>query len=115
VVLTQPGPWTVGFLFNHLWSTSGADDRADVNATFLQPFVNYNLGQGLAAGATLEATANWEADEAWTAPLLFTVSKVARLGQRPVNFVIGAGPTVASPEGGSNWRFRFMAVLMYPR
>jgi hypothetical protein len=115
VVLTQPGPWTVGFLFNHMWSTSGAEDRSDVNATFLQPFLNLNLGQGLAAGASLEATANWEADEAWTAPLLFTISKVTRLGQRPVNFVMGAGPTIASPEGGANWRFRFMAVLMYPR
>jgi hypothetical protein len=49
------------------------------------------------------------------APLLFTVSKVARLGQRPVNFQAGAGPTVASPEGGANWRFRFMAILMFPR
>jgi hypothetical protein len=115
VALTQPGPWTVGFLFNHIWSTSGASDRKDVNSTFLQPFANYNLGGGLAVGALMEATGNWEADETWTAPLLFTVSKVARLGQRPVNFQLGAGPTVASPEGGANWRFRFMAILMFPR
>ena len=60
VALTQPGPWTVGLLFNHLWSTSGATDRDDVNSTFLQPFVNYNMGRGLAVGAVLEATANWE-------------------------------------------------------
>ena len=115
VVLTQPGPWTLGLLFNHIWSTSGASDREDVNATLLQPFVNYNLGNGLAVGAVLEATANWTADEHWTAPLVFTVSKVARLGKQPVNFVLGAGPTVASPEGGPNWRFRFMAVFLYPR
>jgi len=115
VVLTQPGPWTIGLLFNHIWSTSGASDREDVNATLLQPFVNYNLGNGLAVGAVLEATANWTADEHWTAPLVFTVSKVARLGSRPVNFVVGAGPTVASPEGGSTWRFRFMAVFLFPR
>ena len=115
VVLTQPGPWTIGLLFNHIWSTSGADDREDVNSTFLQPFVNYNLGNGLAVGAVFEATANWNADEHWTAPLVFTVSKVARLGTRPVNFVVGAGPTVASPEGGSTWRFRFMAVFLFPR
>jgi hypothetical protein len=115
VALTQPGPWTVGFLFNHIWSTSGANDREDVNATFVQPFANYNLGGGLAVGATMEATANWEADEAWTAPLLFTVSKVALLGKRPVNFLVGAGPTVASPEGGPDWRFRFSATFMFPR
>jgi len=115
VALAQPGPWTVGFLFNHIWSTSGANDREDVNATFLQPFVNYNLGRGLAVGAVMEATANWEADETWTAPLLFTVSKVAVLGKRPVNFLAGAGPTVASPEGGANWRFRLAAIFMFPR
>ena len=115
VALTQPGNWTVGLLFNHLWSTSGATDRPDVNSTFLQPFVNYNLGHGLAVGAVLEATANWEADETWTAPLLFTVSKVALLGKQPVNFLVGAGPTVASPEGGANWRFRFAAIFMFPR
>jgi len=115
VVLTQPGPWTIGLLFNHIWSTSGADDREDVSSTTLQPFVNYNLGEGLAVGAVIEATANWNADEHWTAPLVFTVSKVARLGTRPVNFVFGAGPTVASPEGGSNWRFRVMTVFLFPR
>jgi hypothetical protein len=115
VVLTQPGPWTIGLLFNHIWSTSGANDREDVSSTFLQPFVNYNLGNGLAVGAVFEATANWNADEHWTAPLVFTVSKVARLGNRPVNFVAGAGPTLASPEGGSTWRFRVMAVFLYPR
>jgi len=115
VLLTQPGPWTIGLLFNHIWSASGASDREDVSSTFLQPFVNYNLGDGLAVGAVMEATANWKADEHWTAPLLFTVSKVARLGNRPVNFVVGAGPTVVSPEGGSTWRFRFMAVFLYPR
>jgi len=115
VLLTQPGHWTIGLLFNHIWSTSGASDREDVSSTFLQPFVNYNLGGGLAVGAVFEATANWKADEPWTAPLVFTVSKVARLGNRPVNFVAGAGPTVASPEGGSTWRFRIMAVFLYPR
>lgn len=115
VALTQPGPWTLGLLFNHLWSTSGASDRDDVNSTFLQPFVNYNLGQGLAVGAVMEATANWDAEETWTVPVLFTVSKIAVLGKRPVNFIVGAGPTVASPEGGANWRFRFAAIFMFPR
>ena len=115
VVLTQPGRWTIGLLANQVWSTSGASDREDVDSTFVQPFVNYNLGGGLALGAVLEATANWKAEEHWTAPLLFTVGKVARLGKRPVNFVVGAGPTVASPEGGPTWRFRFMAVLLFPR
>jgi hypothetical protein len=115
VALTQSGKWTIGMLFNQIWSTSGVNDRPDVNQTFLQPFANYNLGGGLAVGATMEASGNWEADETWTAPLLFSVSKVTLLGRRPVNLMMAAGPMVASPEAGANWRFRFAATFLYPR
>jgi hypothetical protein len=115
VVLTQPGPWTVGFLFNQVWSTSGAADRPKVNRTFLQPFANYNLGRGLSVGASMEATGDWEAAQHWTAPLLFNVSKVALLGKRPVSFQAAAGPSVASPDGGMSWRFRLSASFLFPR
>jgi hypothetical protein len=115
VVLTQPGKWTLGTLFNHIWSTSGATDRDDVNSTYLQPCVNYNLGSGLAVGVGMEATGNWEADEHWTAPLLFQVSKVTLLGKRPVNLAVAAGPMATSPAGGADWRFRLVATFLYPR
>ncbi len=115
VALTQPGPWTVGVLFNHLWSVSGANDRADVDATYLQPFANYNLGAGLSAGVSLEASGNWEAEDTWTVPLLFSVSKVTLLGKRPVSFGVAAGPTIASPDVGASWRFRMSATFLFPR
>lgn len=115
VVLTQPGNWTVGALANHVWSISGANDRSDVNQTFIQPFANYNLGNGVAAGVSMEASGNWEADEKWTAPLLFSLSKVALLGKRPVNLAVAAGPTVWSPSAGANWRFRLVATFLFPR
>jgi hypothetical protein len=85
---------------------SGANDRPDVNTTYLQPFVNYNLGSGLSIGVSAEATGNWEADQAWTAPLLVSVSKVTLLGTRPVSLTLAAGPTIVSPDGGASWRFR---------
>jgi hypothetical protein len=115
VVLTQPGKWTIGILANQVWSTSGATDRKDVNATYLQPFVNYNLGSGLAVGVSAEATGNWEADEdRWSSPLLFSVSKLAVLGKRPMNFTMAAGPTFGS-DAGPDWRFRFGANFLFPR
>lgn len=115
VALIQPGKWTVGALYNQIWSVSGANDRNDVHSLFLQPFANYNLGGGLAVGVSAEASANFEADETWTAPLLFSVSKVTLLGRRPVNFALAAGPTIASPEAGANWRFRLVATFLFPR
>ena len=79
-----------------------------MNQTFLQPFANCNLGSGLAVGVSMEASKNWKADETWTAPLLFSVSKVTLLGTQPVNLAVAAGPMVAAPRpapvGGSEWR-----------
>lgn len=115
VALTQPGKWTIGILGNQIWSVSGANDREDVNSTFLQPFANYNLGGGLSTGVSLEASANWNADDTWTAPLLFNVSKVTLLGKRPVSFAIAAGPTIASPDAGADWRFRLAVTFLFPR
>jgi hypothetical protein len=116
VALVQPGKWTVGALWNQVWSIDGASDRADVNQMFLQPFSNYNLGQGLAVGAQMEATGNFEADdEQWQTYLLFSVSKVTRLGARPVSFAALAGPAVAHPTGRPDWRLRFAATFLFPR
>ena len=115
VVLTQPGKFTVGLLFNSIWSVSGAKDRNDVSVSYWQPFLNYNLGNGLAAGVSSEISANWKADQKWSSPLLFSISKVALLGHRPVNFAWAAGPMLTSPDGGASWRFRFQANFLYPR
>jgi hypothetical protein len=37
---------TTGFLILNLWSFAGEEDRANVNAMTLQPFLNYNLPKG---------------------------------------------------------------------
>jgi hypothetical protein len=115
VALTQPGPFTIGVLYNQIWSVSGANDRDDVSSMYVQPFLNYNLGGGLSAGIFIEATANFDADETWTAPLLFNISKVTLLGKRPVSFALAAGPMIASPDGGADWRFRLGATFLFPR
>ena len=115
VLLTQPGKWTLGALGNQIWSTSGATDRPSVNQIYLQPFANYNLGKGLATGVSMEASGAWHAKEMWTAPLLFSVSKVTMLGKQPVQLAVAAGPTVVGPTGGSSWRFRLAATFLFPR
>ena len=41
VLLKQSKGWTYGALANHLWSFAGDDDRKDVSATFVQPFLSF--------------------------------------------------------------------------
>jgi hypothetical protein len=115
VALVQPGKWTTGILWNQVWSLDGPPDRTEVNRGFFQPFVNYNLPDGIAVGGSIEATANWDEDEVWNSSLVFTFSKVTVLGKRPVNFVVGAGPQIASPTGGADWRLRIQANFLFPR
>jgi hypothetical protein len=57
----------------------------------------------------------WKADQKWTAPLLFSVSKVTLLGKRPVRFLLAAGPMIASPDDGADWRFRLAATFLFRR
>lgn len=115
VLLLQPGKWTLGFLGNQLWSTSGSKDSAPVNSIYLQPFANYNLGGGLAAGISMEASGSWKAKEMFTAPLLFSVSKVTMLCKQPVNLLVAAGPMVFSPTDGPSWRFRLAMTFLFPK
>ena len=115
VGLVQSGPWTVGALANHIWSVAGDDDRADISATFLQPFVAYTTPKAITFTVNSESTYNWE-DEDWAIPVNLQVSKVTRLGRRPVS--IGGGvrywvdSTPGSPEG---WGGRVFVSFMFPK
>jgi hypothetical protein len=113
-VLKQAGPWTVGALANHLWSYAGDDDRDDVNATFLQPFVAYTTQGGLTFAANTESTYDWE-NEDWTVPLNATVSQVLRIGGQAVSVGAGGRYYVEAPEGGPDWGLRFTLTLLFPR
>jgi hypothetical protein len=118
VILKQSGEWTVGGLANHLWSYAGADDRSDVNQTFLQPFAAYTTKTAVTYTISSESTANWEAPsgEEWTIPINFLFSKVVRLGRRPMSVGIGAGYYVETPfDAGPEWKLRTILTLLFPR
>lgn len=121
VVLKQRGSWTYGALVNHLWSyasvSTSAKDRADVNQTFLQPFLAYATATGVTIGINSESTANWEAEdgEEWTVPINLVISKVTRLGPFPFQMGAGFGIFATAPEGGPSWKLRAVFVLLLPR
>jgi hypothetical protein len=119
VALKQSGQWTYGALVNHLWSFADASDidRADVNQSFLQPFLAYTTKTASTFTVQSEASANWEAasGEEWTVPINVSISKVTRLGPFPFSFAVGGGYFVERPSGGPEWKLRFTATLILPR
>jgi len=115
VALRQDGPWTYGALANHLWSFAGDSDRAEVNATFLQPFVSYTTPEAVTFTLNSESTYDWSNDDL-TLPVNGVVSKVFNFGGQLV--AVGGGlrywveDSEASPEGLG---IRLFATLLFPR
>jgi len=118
VALTMRGPWVFGVLAQNIWSFAGDSDRDDVNQFLLNPFVNYNLGDGLVIGSVPIITANWKADsgEKWTVPIGLQVSKIMPIGKLPINWILGAYYNIEKPDNlGPDWTLRFQVNFMFPK
>ena len=106
--------WTYGALVNQLWSVSGGEDRAEVNAMFLQPFLTKALGQGRTLAFNLESTYDWTREQ-WTIPLNAGYSKVSKLGAQLVSWQGGVRYYLEAPDGGPEWGLRFSFTLLFPK
>ncbi|WP_353643122.1 transporter [Mesorhizobium sp. WSM2239] len=115
VALKQDGPWTFGMLANHIWSFAGDEDRGEINATFLQPFVSYTTPDAWTFGVNTETTYNWTSGE-WSVPINLTAAKLVKFGNQPVSFTVGTRYWAESPENGpEGWGFRGVVTLLFPK
>jgi len=128
VALTMQGPWVAGALINNQWSFAGWGSRR-VNAMLLEPFVNYNFGEGWYLVTSPMLTANWVASsgDVWTVPLGGGAGRLLRLrelpggdnlgklGALPVNTQLQAFYDVVRPDGGPTWQLRFQIAFLFPK
>jgi len=115
VALKQTGPWTYGFLVNHIWSFAGDSNRNDVNSTFLQPFAGYTTATGWSFDLQTETTRDWE-NHQWNVPLVFLVSKVTSVGSQLIQLQAGPRYYVESFDAGpEGLGFRVALTLLFPR
>jgi hypothetical protein len=114
VVLKQAGPWTYGALANHIWSVAGSNSRADINATFVQPFVSYTTPDAVTYTLNTESTYDWEGRQ-WSVPVNALVSKVTKLGDQLVSFGGGVRYWADSPDAGAKgFGLRVVVTLLFP-
>jgi len=115
VVLKQQGPWTVGFLGNHIWSVAGDSDRPDVNATFLQPFLFYTTQTRTTIGLVTESTYDWQSKE-WSVPVIPQVAQLFKIGPQILQLAVGARYWAAAPDNGpQGWGLRVQLTLVFPQ
>ncbi len=115
VALKQTGPWTVGLLANHIWSVAGDDDRDDINATFLQPFLSYTTKTHTTIGLLTESTYDWENDQ-WSVPMIAQVAQMLKIGPQILQLALGAKYWVDAPDNGpEGWGFRAQLTFLFPK
>ena len=128
VALTMQGPWVVGALVNNQWSFAGWG-KDEFNQLLLQPFVNYNFGEGWYLLSSPILTANWDAAKGnqWTVPLGMGGGKLFRLrelpggdnlgelGKLPVNVSLQGYANAVKPDFVADWLLRFQIQFLFPK
>jgi hypothetical protein len=117
VLLTQPGPWTLGTLVRQLWSFAGDSDRRDVSQLLVQPFVNYNLGGGWYGVSSPVITANWKSaddDDTWTVPVGGGFGRIFSIAGQAMNAQVQSFYNVEAPQYGPDWSLRFQLQFLFP-
>ena len=113
VALKQAGPWTFGALGNHLWDVGGSD--ADINATFLQPFLSYTTPEAVSYTINSESTYDWENEE-WSVPINFQITKLVTIGNQPISIGGGIRYWADAPSGAADdFGARLIVVYLFPK
>ena len=114
LALKQSGGWTYGVLTNHLWSYAGNEDRNQVSATFVQPFLSYITKTKTTFGINTEASYDWNNTQ-WSVPINLSVSQLFKIGGAPMQFSIGGRYYAEVPKSGPEWGVRAVLTLLFPK
>ncbi|WP_200821298.1 transporter [Oceanicoccus sp. KOV_DT_Chl] len=115
VALKQENGWTYGALGNHIWSMDGNDDRNEISATFLQPFLSYTTADAITYTVNTESTYDWK-DNRWTVPINLNISKVTKVSDQLVSIGGGVKYWAAGPDGApEGLAFRLIVTLLFPK
>jgi hypothetical protein len=121
VALRIDGPWVYGALVNNVWSSAGTSGPGGAgnayNKLLLQPFINYNFGEGWYVNTVPILTSNWlaPAGQQWIVPVGGGVGRVIKLFDKlPVNLYLGAYYNVIHPSlTGPSWQLRSQLTFIF--
>jgi len=114
VILRQTGSWTYGMLANHIESFAGEDSRADISATFIQPFISYVTKTKTTFSISSESTYDWK-NEKWSVPVIVNVAQLLKIGNQLLSVGGGVRYWAEGPDNGpEDWGFRLQVTFLIP-
>jgi len=112
LVLKQKNGLTYGALASQLWDVSG---DADIDATYLQPFLAYTTPTAWTYGLNTESTYNNVTND-WSVPINATVAKLVTIGKQPISLLGGLRYWATSPDNGpEGLGLRFQVTFLFPK
>ena len=117
VIVRTSHPWVYGALVNNVFSLGGTSKPGGTRYSVMtvNPFVNYNFGEGWFVGSVPIITASWDTPGTkWTVPLGLQAGRLIKLGDKlPVNLLIGAYHNVIQPKFGASWQLRTQVAIIF--
>lgn len=115
VALKQENGWTYGALGNHIWSVAGEDNRSDISATFIQPFLSFTTPDAITYTINSESTYDWKNND-WVIPLNVVYSKVTKFGNQLASVGGGLRYWAQGPNGApEGLGLRVIVTLLFPK
>ena len=118
-VLVHTGDKIVaGMLANQVWSLGGVEQGPGgrrYSSMLLEPFFNYNFGQGWFVSSAPLITADWDrAGRKWTVPVGLEGGRIIKLGGKlPVKLWAGAYYNLIAPEYGARWTLKSSVAVIF--
>jgi hypothetical protein len=115
VAVRMAHPWVYGLLVNTVFSLGGTSGFGGTKYTLttINPFINYNFGEGWFVGMSNITTANWDTGgEKWTLPVGAQFGRLIKIADKlPVNLLVGAYYNALRPTG--TWQLRTQVTFIF--
>jgi hypothetical protein len=106
-----------GLLVNTVSSLGGTSGPGGTRYTLttINPFLNYNFGEGWFVGTSLVTTANWDTGgQKWTLPVGAQFGRLIKIADKlPVNLLVGAYYNALRPTGAGTWQLRTQVTFIF--
>ena len=110
-------PWVYGVVINTAFSLGGTSGLGGTKyaLTSINPFINYNFGEGWFVGTQSLTTASWDTrGEKWTLPVGLQGGRLIKIaGKLPVNLLAGAYYNALRPTGTGTWQLLTQVTFIF--
>ena len=117
VAVRTAHPWVYGLLVNTVFSLGGTSGPGGTRYTLttINPFINYNFGEGWFVGMSNVATANWDTGgDKWTLPIGAQFGRLIKIADKlPMNLLLGAYYNALRPTGAGTWQLRTQVTFIF--